>query len=619
MNTTNQFQFGMLATHPPRSHSKRTINAEPDPPNRGASPFFEPKRTHFGSDRKLRGTGSLAPFDDEPCHPRPLDSESHSRNPFTPFGSRRLKHENSWLERLSSQKPPWNLPDSERRLRAPDPGEPLLPARVADPRREKRPAHYFSDRDLARVAVEKRSGRFRLETLDDELLQRDRLRHVSMRMICKRGFEQFSGRPVEHRLTGLGSMEIIDEKFCQFSFKSRPSVSRSRVGDDARGGNFSPFPLSKINQGTAPRAEDEEFLNNIGTGAFKKVLTRDPMTKAGTGSDARMHRNSAMSSPFEYNGVFGPSANRPFIADLTRRPVLRLSTGDTGYARSNRFNSQRKIPMVRAARRHDTNSWRDITRPWRGEQARVWSNRMIPMAGEGREGSAHKGKASDNPHFRTSKRDLLEIETKYINQDGEDKSAIEEKPHEREDLSCDHSREPDLPLFQNLGKAPVQSPVEPTLPKIARLQPPLESAINHKTHSPPERCSVEAGRPEETVPKTPPQATHRTDQDNRTSLEKTPLDDVAADKAPCGPQSDGDSKGADEEAQLAQIKANLDECLQSFDKEREFPEFHNLLGLLSCLFVTGHVEERYLSLSPDERGILAAIVYRKFKKSLNPE
>lgn len=621
MNTPNQLHFS-IPPPPPRFLSKRTINADPDPPARTNSPFLEPKLAHFDSDRKLRANDSLPRFDDDLCRLRAPESDSHSRNPFAPFDTRRLKHENSWLERISSHKPSWPLPDSERKLRRSEVQESVLAEKADDLVKRGRVGPYFSDRDLMRVGAERGQGRFRLETLDDELLKREGMRHVSMRMICKRGFDQFSGRVGENKPRPLESMKIIDEKFCQFSFKSRQSYSRSRVGEDPRGCNFSPFPLSRINQPVAPQPEEEDFLNKLGKGAFKQVLTRDPMTKAGTGSDARIQRNSALSSPFEYNGAYGTMGNRPFFADLSRPPALRLKARDSVQAVSNRFNSHRKIPIMVSRQRHDTHSWRDIARPWGGEQARVWSNRRIPVTGEmrNREGSGQKAKLSENKSYRTSKRDLLEIETKYINQDGpEDKLVIEEKPHEREDLSCDDVRAPDLPLFQNLSE--LQPPVQNSR-GMARVvnKNNLENSSHVNVQNPPKFDVIErvAIKPTKNGHQELPEPDAIANEDeNFTSLEKVPLEEKP--ETPSEKFQTEDNEELNKSEQLSKIKANLDDSLRNFDTEREFAEFHNLLGLLSCLFVTGRVEKRYLDLTTDERGILAAIVYRKFKKKLNPE
>ena len=65
------------------------------------------------------------------------------------------------------------------------------------------------------------------------------------------------------------------------------------------------------------------------------------------------------------------------------------------------------------------------------------------------------------------------------------------------------------------------------------------------------------------------------------------------------------------------IKKSLEAVLTIISGEKR--KYKNLLCALICLFVMGDVDEKYLDLSSNERKVLDAIVFRKFKKKLNPK
>lgn len=630
MNTQHQLQFSVPPPPPPppRFNSKRTIHAEREAVLENTPPFLEPKRARFISDKKISLAERSPPLDKDTPLVRVPESEALGSGLFGPSSGRRLRPENSWLERGSSRRMPWAFPESERKLGCPplEP-EPPAPARI-------RTTHYFSSRSLARSKAEGDGRCFRLETLKDPWPGEFPVRSGSMRLICKRGFEQFSGRTLGGR--------AIDTAFRQISFKSRESFSRVR-GEESRGRDFSPFPLSRIDCDQAEESRvEEDFLDQLGTGAFKKFASRDPMTKAGTKSDARALIGSATLSPMEYTrGCAGVGKLRgPSFAELSRHAQAANSLDPLGMTLTvplklkstldGKFNSQRKIRPRFLGPGQGSGSWRSLARPWSAKQ--IPTQRSQRAIGNERdlsrmEKSGAKTEPRENATFIVSKRDFLEIETKYIGQEGEDKSAIEENPREREDLSIEDGEGPrELLLFHDeKGKksAPAEAPGNATSLEKGKAKGETEkiSVQNFQIlNSQDKESKIPNQSDERKKEKEKAQPVHLENEMFGKKESQAPV--LASKPFALEPElksqfiSQSDLKNESEKRK--KICSNLAEALQTFDEQCEFEKFHNLLGLLSCLFVSGNVEDRYLSLSAEERGILAAIVYRKFKKTLNP-
>jgi hypothetical protein len=669
MKPSNHLHFRIPPSQP-RFHSKRSIKAEGEIIPNNFSRVQD--INHFDSEKKKRR--DPRPFIEEDLQgTRFKDEGSGFNNIFGNVDAQRFKNENSWRERMSSNKNLWRLPESERKLRVPGNDSQNmdyigLPSfrnylqRVQSQNVEQKNFNnYFSDRNLMSTINPRKNGKdskFRLEMLDDSFLKKDKFRHVSMRMICKRDSDHFSNlnmeQPMQNSLlmNPIGSMKIIDEKFNRFSFKSRDSVSQSKVNEEARQRNFSPFPLSKINRGGLERKDtgnngNDDFLNNLGTGAFKKVVTKDPTTNALTRSDIRLQKNSNILSPFEYNHHFGKNFpekinNQPiFLNDLNNKGISSnflsranvienpFSNLRNGPMFRNNFNSQRKIQGVYNQPKTNTMSWKHIKIPWSSKQIKTaMSNRRISMNFDN--GAQLKDqfnlKNKDlNDSFIKSKKDLLGIETKYINQEGEDKSAIEENLNEKEDLSCENDKNGGFEIFKNfenfkkiIGDEAVEiskrecilgekeeifksadSQNKTSLEKKQKSKSNNLKRISKKIHF---LEKIEKKEIEENISsskKNKKNNTMKSIQNESSDLQYNEL--------------------KNEKEKMEKIKLNLDESLKEFDNRKEFSDFHNLLGLLSCLFVTGKIEDRYLDLKSDEKSILIAIVYRKFKRTLNHE
>jgi hypothetical protein len=605
---------------------------------------------------------------------------------------RKQKHENSWRERYSSHKHIFSnkqiakIIDSERKLRHSaldsqnmdavgfpsfrNQMEQGLGQKFKGPLNDSKFANYFSDRELAKVSFQKinptgQRNHFHLETLDEDLLRRKTIdRHLSMRMIEKRGFDVFSNKigenlgknmimPPNNNVNNIVnphawvpnpivSMKVIDEKFQPISFKSRESFSHSRIGEEPKIQHFSPFPLSKINEGFHTKGEimkrdiEDQFINNLGKGAFKKTfVNRDPTTKAVTRSDMRIMKNSVLSSPFEYNMNFNLNMKKrldtiqphQFDQKLLRRTSLNnLNHADLvnfgnplvmGSWNKN-FTSQRNLHQIYHNKMNNTLSWRNIKMPHSAKQINnnVHSNRRISFNKE--LGSCLKETLNlkntmenfDNQFKMKSKRDLLGIETKYINQDGEDKSAIEENLDELQNLSADDEDAKEFEIFdQKIEKKSLKSSEQLIIPKVNTAKVHQMSKDRNKT-SLEKPCT--SGKIKPFV--------------LENNLEKKVKNDQIFGKqkfVDFVEEEDSDESCLrdipNENQKMIKIKENLNTSLKEFDRLKEFQDFHNLLGLLSCLFVTGEIEDRYLVLKPDEKSILIAIVYRKFKRTLSPE
>ena len=664
MKPSNNLNFRTPPSFP-RFLSKRSIKAE------GEINLGNFSRLHdnpqYDSDKKKRPDTRLQPEEDFLVH-RKKDEGFNTL--FGPGDIQRFKNENSWRERMSSNKNLWRFPESERKLGhlgtesqnmeytgLPSFKNYLQRVQSVNPQ-PTNVNNYFSDRNLVRISSlnplkNKKDNQFRLEMLDDSFLKKDKFRNLSMRMICKRDSDQFfnfsKDQPLvsSHIMNPIDSMKVIDEKFVGFSFKSRESVSQSKINEELRNKNFSPFPLSKINRHVGDRKDmmnntNEEFLNNISTGAFKKIINKDPTTNAMTRSDIRIQKNSNILSPFEYNHQFGKNfgeklKNQPiFLHDLNNKGInsnffSKNILPDTSFLNlqkkpvfGNNFTSQRQIQGVYNPPKTNTMSWKHIKIPWSSKQIKTaMSHRRISMNFE------PKGQLKDgflltnkdlNDSFIKSKRDLLGIETKYINQEGEDKSAIEENLNEKEDLSCEDQKNGGFEVFKNFEnfKKIIEEKDGGERDRECVMQDKKEIFESGNSQN---KTSLEKNRKrkkkekkihffEKIEKQEDPEDMSGNKKNKAREIMKSTQNDSAEIQY---------NELKNEKEKMEKIKFDLDDSLQEFDNQREFADFHNLLGLLSCLFVTGRVEDRYLDLNSDEKSILIAIVYRKFKRTLNPE
>ena len=676
MKHSHNLQFSIPPRHP-RFLSKRSIKGDLDQVRQSPSPSKKIHR-HYDSDKKLNKLHEPGLPPEGDLLKRPLQ-ENEPGLCIQPLGvggeCRKIRNENSWRERYSSHKNISKGLGSERRLRHSyvdsqglDAGG--FPSFRKNPERDAQGfqrlemprrfnvANYFSDRNLATPAfkpIKAEHNHFHLEMLDEDLLKKKTLsRQMSMRMIGKRGFDNFPHKMPEHAQGGLlpypnnlGSMKIIDEKFHPISFKSRESFSHSRVGEEPRVQHFSPFPLSKINEGfefesqNVKPKQEEDFISSLGKGAFRKVAAyRDQTTKAVTRSDMRIKRNSVISSPFEYNHQFkmatklgsaglkrfDQKGNRSGLGNGNVLENLPFQSRQTGSR--NDFNSQRKISEFANIGRTSTLSWKHIKMPWSAKQINnVFSNRRISFNNELgpclKETLNLLGENPETHQLIQSKRDLLNIETKYIGQEGEDKSVIEENLKEQENLSAE---EP-IQHFEGFKKI-----VEVEEKKSGRYldtqkEPPIEKGFGgKKKHSKKKlnQTSLEKKDHENKLEgeiQPFPIATKTIQNSNELSGEfsKEKQNESENPESREGSSEKFLTELKDEKGKILKIKKNLNNSLEQFDLASEFKEFHNLLGLLSCLFVTGEIEDRYLILNSDEKAILVAIVYRKFKRSLDPK
>ena len=101
--------------------------------------------------------------------------------------------------------------------------------------------------------------------------------------------------------------------------------------------------------------------------------------------------------------------------------------------------------------------------------------------------------------------------------------------------------------------------------------------------------------------------------DSKTNIEKITEDQVSNTET----IKDDLNKEKPVENQSERIKKILEAALIVIEGEKR--KYKNLLCALICVFVIGDVDEKYLDLSSNERKVLDAIVFRKFKKKLNPK